>query len=133
MASVIACPSCNRRVFTRRDLLYAVIDGAARCRSCGRSARLDTLTRWLMSCVLAIVLPMLLLLGGVFYSGHLFVISMLIILGAWGILSLVGFPFLTLEVVAGGAALDRSKSLLLLTALFVAALIIDGFIRARFD
>ena len=130
---MIACPSCNRRVFTRRDMLHAVIDGAARCRSCGGNARIDRLTRWLMSCVLAIVLPMLLLLGGVFYSGHLFVISMFIILSAWGILSVVGFPFLTLEVAAGGPGIDRSKSMWLLAAMFVAALVIDGYMRTRFE
>lgn len=129
---MIACPSCNRRVFTRSDMLHALIDGAARCRSCGRGARLDTLTRWLMSCVLAIILPMLLLFGGVFYSGHLFVISMFIILGAWAVLSVVGFPFLTLEA-AAGMAVDRSKSIWILAALFVAAIVIDGIIRARFE
>ena len=130
---MIACPSCNRRVFSRSDMLHAVIDGAARCRACGRSARLDTLTRWLMSCVLAIVLPMLLLFGGVFYSGHLFLISMFIIFSAWAILSLVGFPFLTLEAAAAGAAVERSKSLLILAALLVAAIVIDGYIRTRFE
>jgi hypothetical protein len=133
MASAIACPSCNRRVFTRRDMLHAVIDGAARCRSCGGNARLDTLTRWVMSCALAISLPLLLLFGGVFYSGHLFVISMFIIFSAWAVLSVVGFPFLTLEAAAAGTAVDRSKSVWILAALFVAALLIDGYMRTRFE
>ena len=114
-------------------MLHAVIDGAARCRACGRDARLDTLTRWMMSCVLAILLPMVLFFFGVFYSGHLFVVSMSIIFSAWAVLSVVGFPFLTLEAARTGTAVDRSKSVWLLAALFVAALVIDGFIRARFE
>jgi len=113
-------------------MLHAVIDGAARCRACGHSARLDTLTRWVMSCVLALLLPTVLLFFGVFYSGHLFVISMFIIFSAWAVLSVVGFPFLTLEV-AARTVVDRSKSMWILAALFVAAFVIDGFIRARFE
>ena len=89
MDSVLACPHCDRRVFTRSDLLHAVVNGAAPCPSCGRGARLDTLTRWLMSCLLAVILPALLLLGEVFYSGHLFLISMFIIFGAWAALSVM--------------------------------------------
>jgi hypothetical protein len=130
---VIACPSCNRRIFTRRDMLHAIVDGGARCRSCGRNARLDTLTRWMMSCMLALILPTVFLFFGVFYSGHLFVISMVIILGAWAILSVVGFPFLTLEVSASQGLIDRSKSVWLLGALFVAAILIDGYMRTRFE
>ena len=113
-------------------MLHAIIDGGARCRSCGRTARLDTLTRWIMSCALALVLPSLFLFFGVFYSGHLFVISMIIILGAWALISIVGFPFLTLEV-AASAVIDRSKSLWVLAALFAAALVIDGYMRTRFE
>ena len=114
-------------------MLHAVIDGAARCRACGRGARLDTLTRWVMSCVLALLLPTVLFFFGVFYSGHLFVISMFIIFSAWAVLSLVGFPFLTLEAATTGATVDRSKSLWILAALFVAAFVIDGVIRIRFE
>ena len=113
-AAVIACPNCNRRVFTRRDMLYATLDGAARCRFCGRAARLDLMSRWLFACVLAIVLPTLYLYAGVFYSGHLFLISIFVILGAWGMLSFVGFPLLTLEVAGGGSAIDRRTSMLIL-------------------
>jgi hypothetical protein len=130
---VIACPSCNRRVFTRRDILYATLDGAAQCRFCGRIARLDLMSRWLISCLLALVLPTAYLYGGVFYSGHLFLISIVVILGAWGILTFVGFPLLTLEVVGGSSAIDRRKSMLILAVVLIAAIIIDSFIRARIE
>jgi len=130
---VIACPNCNRRVFTRRDMLYATLEGAARCRICGRTARLDVMSRWLMSCVLAIVLPAAYLYGGVFYSGHFFLISIFVIFGAWAILAFIGFPLLALEAAAGNASVDRKSGRLILAALLVSAIVIDGFIRARFE
>ena len=114
-------------------MLYATLDGAAQCRSCGRTARLDISSRWIMSCVLAIALPNILLYGGVFYSGHLFLISTFLIIGAWGMLSLVGFPLLKLEVAAGSSSNDRRTSILALVAVLVAAIIIDSIMRARFD
>jgi hypothetical protein len=46
--------------------------------------------------------------------------------------SVAGFPFLTLEA-AAGAAVDHSKSMWILAALFVAALLIDGYMRTRFE
>lgn len=130
---MIACPGCSRRVFTRRDMLYATLDGTAQCRACGRIARLDLMSRWVLSCMIAIVLPTILLYGGVFYSGHLFVISMFIILGTWRLLSLLGFPYLKLEEAAGSSALDRRQSILMLAVLLAGAITIDAFMSSRFD
>jgi len=130
---MIACPSCKRRVFTRRDMLYATLDGAARCRICGRIARLDLTSRGMISCVLAIVLPPLYLYGGVFYSGHLFLISIFLVLGGWRILSSAGLPFLALEMVASRTSIDRKQSILLLILLLAIAIAIDGFMSSRFD
>lgn len=114
-------------------MLYAALDGTVRCRFCGGVARLDLLSRWVISCVIALVLPIVLLYGGVFYSGHLFLISMCLIFGAWRILSWVGFPLLTLEAVAGNSSLDRKQSMLILAVLLVAAIMFDGFMSSRFD
>jgi hypothetical protein len=87
----------------------------------------------MISCVLAILLPNVLLYGGLFYSGHLFVISIVIIYGAWALLSFFGFPFLTLEAVASDSAIDRPKSILLLAVLLVAAIVIDSFIASKIE
>jgi hypothetical protein len=113
-------------------MLRATLDGAAQCRVCGRSARLDLLSRWMISCVLAVLLPNVLLYGGVFYSGHVLVFSMFIVYAGWAALSFVGFPFLTLEAVAAPSR-DRSHSLLLMGVLLVAAIIMDGFIASRIE
>ena len=83
--------------------------------------------------MLAIVLPNLLLYGGVFYSGHLFLISTFVIVGSWATLCVVGFPFLKLEAIASSSYIDRRKSIVALIAVLTAAIVIDGFIRARFD
>jgi hypothetical protein len=92
------------------------------------------ISRWLISCMLALILPMVLLYGDVFYSGHLLVISMVIIFGAWGFFSWIAAPFLGLEAVAAsGAPLDRSKSIMLLALVFVAAIALDSFIASRFE
>jgi hypothetical protein len=87
----------------------------------------------MISCVLAILLPNVLLYGGLFYSGHLFVISIVIIYGAWALLSFFGFPFLTLEAVASDSSIDRPKSILLLAVLLVAAIVIDSFIASKIE
>lgn len=129
---MIACPSCKRKIFTRRDMLYAALDGTAPCRACGRAARLDLLSRWMISCVLALILPTVLLYGGVFYSGHLFLVSIFVILGGWRILSLVGFPLLTLEA-AGDSAIDRRQSIVMLVVMLVIMIIMDGYMSSRFD
>lgn len=130
---MIACPSCNRRIFTRRDLLYATFDGAVQCRWCGRQARLDMLSRWMILCVLSVVLPTILLYGGVFYSGHLFLVSIVVVFGVWGALAFVAFPFLALEVMAGAHAINRRHGILTFVVILLAAMILDGFIASRFE
>jgi hypothetical protein len=132
-AGVIVCPSCRRRAFTRRDVLFTVLDGTARCRLCGQTARLDLLSRWVISCVVAIVLSMLLLYGGVFYSGHLFLVSLFLIFGGWAALCWIGFPFLTLETVPRGTTIDPRIGLMILLVLLFAAMMFDAFMRSGFD
>jgi len=127
-----ACPSCKRSVFTRRDLFYGPLDGTAQCRACGRTARLDLLSRWVISCAIALILWNVLLFGGVFYSGHLFLISMVVIFGLWRLLCAAAFPFITLEAVPD-SPFDRTKSMLAMVALLVAAVIFDGFMASRFE
>jgi hypothetical protein len=131
--SALPCPGCKRRVFTLHDILYAPLDGTARCRGCGRMARLDLFSRWMISCVIAVLLPGLLLYWEIFYSGHLFVFSMVVILVAWRILTLIVFPFLGLEVVAARYSVDKKQSVIILAILFSAAMIIDGFMSSRFE
>ena len=130
--SVIACPNCKREVFTRRDVLYATVDATAQCRACGRSARLSLLSRWLISCVIAIILPGVLLYGDVFYSGHLFVVSLFLIFAAWSALCAVTFPLLSLEK-AEGAPIGIKASALIVVALLATATFMDSFMAARFD
>ena len=129
---MIACPSCKRRVITRRDVWYASLDGSVPCRACGRTARFDIFSRWVISCVIAILLPSLLLYGNVFYSGHLFLISMFIILGAWRVLSLIALPVLALEPVSG-SSIDRMQSLFIVGVLSIAAITIDVLMASRFE
>jgi hypothetical protein len=126
------CPSCKRWVFTRRDLLYAPLDGTAQCPACGRTARLDLLSRWVISCAIALILWNALLFGGVFYSGHLFLISIVLIFGIWRLLCAAVFPFITLESVAD-SPFDRRKSMLAMVALLVAAMVFDSFMARRFE
>jgi len=127
------CPSCKRWVFTRRDLFYVPVDGTAQCRACGRIARLDLLSRWVLSCAIALILWNVLLFGGIFYSGHLFLVSMLVIFAAWRLLSAAVFPFITLEEVPDGSPFDRSKSMVAIALLLAAAMIFDSFIASRFE
>src|SRR4051812_2927814 len=103
---MIACPSCKRRIITRRDILYAPLDGSARCRACGGFARFDMFSRWVLSVLIAIALPALLLASGMFYSGHLLLGSMLIIFGAWRAFAWAGLPLLSLEPVAAHIPLN---------------------------
>ena len=105
----------------------------AQCRFCGGTARLDLFCRWIIACAIALVLPAILLYGGLFYSGHLFLISMFVIFGGGAALSGVGFPLLTLEKVPEGSPLERSHAILLVLILLVAATILDGFMASRFD
>ena len=126
------CPSCKRWVFTRHDLFYGPLDGTAQCRACGRTARLDLLSRWLISCAIALILWNVLLFGGVFYSGHLFLVSMVVIFGLWRLLCAAAFPFIMLEAVPD-SPLDRTKSMLAMVALLVVAMMFDSFMAARFE
>jgi hypothetical protein len=148
---VIACPNCNRRVFTRRDIACAPLEGKVRCRFCGRSARLDLLSRWIILAVIALMMPALLLTWGVFYSGHLFMmmpallltwgvfysghlfmVSIAIILTAWGLLCLLCFPLMTLEPIEG-SSLDRTHGTIMLVVLLIAAMLLDVYIASRFE
>ena len=130
---MIACPNCKRRIITRRDILYAPLDGTARCRACGRFARFDMFSRWVLSCMIAVTLPALLLTWGIFYSGHLLLFCVLGIFGASRVLAWVGLPLLALEPVKPHLPLDRRQSLIILTALLVAAVALDGFIASKFE
>jgi hypothetical protein len=130
---MVACPNCKRRIITRRDILYAPLDGTARCRACGRFARFDMFSRWVLSVLVAITLPALLLMWGVFYSGHLLLVSMLLIFGAARVVAWAALPFFTLEPVAAHIPLDHRQSAIILGALVAAALVLDGFIASRLD
>jgi hypothetical protein len=131
--SALACPGCKRRVFKVRDIFYAPLDGTARCRVCGRVARLDLFSRWVISCAIAVLLPGVLLYWELFYSGHLFVVSLLVILAAWRILTFIAFPMLGLEEVPARAGVDKKQSFLILAILLSAAMVIDGFMSSRFE
>jgi hypothetical protein len=131
--STLACPGCKRRAFKVHDILYAPLDGTARCRGCGRIARLDLFSRWVISCTIAVILPGLLLYWELFYSGHLFVVSMLVILVAWRILTFAIFPLLALEEVASRSGVNRKQSVVILAVLLCAAMMIDGFMSSRFE
>jgi hypothetical protein len=130
---MIACPNCKRRSITRRDILYAPLDGTTRCRACGRYARLDMFSRWLLSCLIALCLPAFLLTWGIFYSGHLLFVSMVAIVGAARLLAWAGLPLFALEPVAPNAPLDRRQSIMILGALIVAAVMLDAFIASKFE
>lgn len=128
-----ACPNCKRHVFTGRDMLYASLDGALKCRVCGKLARLDLLSRWALAVMLAIILPMVLLYGDVFYSGHLFLVSLAVILVAWRLLSAIGFPILSLELAPRDTCFDQRQSLIAVGIIVAAAVVIDGYMAYRID
>jgi hypothetical protein len=130
---VIACPSCKRRIFTRRDLVSATPSGTVRCRACGRTAQLDLLARWLFSCAIAMILSTVLLYGGFFYSGHLFLISIVVIFGTWAALSWIAFPYLMLEPAEDQVILERRHSTLIAAVILVAAISFDSFIASLFE
>ena len=131
--SALACPGCKRRMFTLNDVLYAPLDGTAQCRACGRIARLDLFSRWVISCAIAVLLPALLLYWEMFYSGHLFVVSLLVILVAWRIMTFLIFPLLALEEVAARSGVNKKQSFVILAILLSAAMMIDGFMSSRFE
>jgi hypothetical protein len=130
---VITCPNCNRRALTGRHLLYASFEGEAECPSCGRASRLDLPSRWILSCMLAIVLPGVLLWGNVFYSGHLFIVSILVVLGGWRLLSCVGAPILSLERVPTRSSVDGRHAVLVVAVMLTTATVLDAFIASRFE
>jgi hypothetical protein len=130
---VLACPRCRRPTFTRRELVSTALDGTAQCRSCGQTVRLDVFSRWLLSCVIALILPGVLLYGDLFYSGHLFVISLIFVFAAWAALSWLCSPILTLEPATTGRPINRTTGILILVVLLAAGGIIDNFMAARFD
>jgi len=107
--------------------------GTAQCRVCGRMARLDLLSRWLVSCAIALILSTVLLYGGVFYSGHLFLISIFVIFGTWALLCGLAFPFLMLEAAGNGAPLSLRQSLFIAGVILVAAGAFDSFLASRFE
>jgi hypothetical protein len=114
-------------------MLHATLRGTTRCRWCGRTLRLDVLSRWMLSCMLALLLPNALLYGDVFYSGHLFVVSIFLIDSGMAIRSYIGAPLLGLEVAPDNAALNQRQSALLAGMVLAAALVIDGFIASKID
>lgn len=130
---MITCPSCKRRVLTGRHMLYASFEGETECPSCGRAARLDLPSRWILSCMIAILLPGVLLWGNIFYSGHLFIVSLLVVLGGWRLLSFVGAPILSLEAVKIRSTLDRSHGVLVVVVMLTTATVLDAFIASRFE
>jgi len=129
----IVCPSCKRRTITRRDFVRAGIDGSTQCGACGKLSRLHMLGRWTISCAIALFLPVLLLYGDVFYSGHLFVVSIFFVFAAWRALSMLAFPFLALEALPDRTPLGRKQSIALAAVLLIGALTVDAFMASRFE
>src|SRR5215210_5299973 len=114
-------------------MLHATLRGATRCRWCGRTLRLDLLSRWMLSCTIAILLPNALLYGDVFYSGHLFLVSIFLIYSGLAILSYLGCQLLALEVAPDHVALNRTQSALLAGSVLVAAVAMDGVIASKIE
>src|SRR5215218_89399 len=114
-------------------MLHAALHGTTRCRWCGRILRLDLLSRWMLSCALAVLLPNALLYGNVFYSGHLFLVSIFLIYSALAIFSYLGFQFLGLEVADDQAPLDRRGSRMIAGIMLAAAIAMDGVIAYKID
>lgn len=128
-----ACPTCKRRIFVPRDMLFMSIDGQAQCRACGALARLDQMSRFLVAAVLALFLWMLLLHGNVFFSGYLFIFSTTAIVVGWRLLCAAALPLLTLEPAPDALRYDRRHDLIAVAALFVTAAAIDGLMSYRSD
>ena len=133
MKDSIVCPSCKRRAITRRDFFYAPLDGTMQCPACGRLSRLEVFSRFTISCPIALVLPSVLLYGDVFYSGHLFFVSLFFIFGAWRLLCIIAFPMLSLEAVDDRAPISRKQGMFMAATLLVGVLAIDGFMASRFE
>lgn len=129
----IDCPSCERGGFTRRDMLWANVDGSACCTACGGTVRLDLFGRWVLSCLMAIVLPTVLLYGNVFYSGHLFLVSIAVIFGVWRGLCFLMLPYLTLEPAPVAFPVGRRTNLVMMGVLLAGAVSIDAMMASRFE
>lgn len=130
---MIPCPSCKRRIITRRDILHAPIDGSVRCRACGEHSRLDMFSRWVISCLVALTLSAVHLSAGVFYSGHLLAASIVLIFGGARAIAWAGLPAFRLEPVPSHVPLDRRQSAIIFGALLITALALDAFIASRFE
>jgi hypothetical protein len=130
---MIACPACKRRVFTRREMLSASLDGKMKCPVCPAVACLDEISRCLIAGVLAVLLWILLLQGNIFYSGYLFIFSTIVIVMGWRLLSAAALPLLSLEKAPGHACFGRRQNIVTLAILIVTAIVIDGLMSYRSD
>ena len=66
-------------------------------------------------------------------AGHLFVVSLLVILVAWRILTFLTFPLLVLEEVSARSGVNKKQSFVILAILLSAAMMIDGLMSSRFE
>ena len=128
---MIACPACKRRVVSQRDILNVRVDGHVKCPACGQLARLDSMSRCCVGCIVALLLFMTLLHGGFFYSHYLFLISTVFILGCPRILAAAALPLLTLERAPGSTRFTRRQNLATLGIMMVVAVAIDGLMSYR--
>ena len=125
---MLACPACRKRTFTRREIVGTL---GAKCPACGEVARLDSMSRCLLACVLAVSLWSLLLFGNFFYSGYLFVFSTIVLLAGWPLLLAVALPLLALEKAPTGNCFDRRQTIAMFAILIVVAVVIDGLLSYR--
>jgi hypothetical protein len=130
---MIGCPSCKRRSFSHVEMLAASLDGALQCPACGELARLDTMSRCVVACLLAIVLSILLLYGNIFYSGYLFAISTIFVLAGWRVLCAMLLPIMSLEKSPESTRFDRRQNMVTLAILIFAAIAFDGFMTSPTD
>jgi hypothetical protein len=130
---MIPCPACKRRIFSGREMLGAGVDGGAKCPACGQLARLDSVSRCLVTCVLALLLWMLLLHGKILYSGYLFLFSTIVIIIGWRLLCAAALPLLSLEQMAQGRSFDRRQNIVTVAILIVTSIVIDGLLSYRSD
>jgi hypothetical protein len=130
---MIPCPACKRRTFSGRGMLGANLDGRVKCPACGQLARLDSMSRCLLTCTLALLLWMLLLHGDIFDSGYLFLFSTIVIVSGWRLLCAAALPLLTLETAAGGTCFNRRQSIVTLAILIMTSVVMDGLMSYRSD
>ena len=103
------------------------------CPVCGEYARLDNLSRCLVTCLLAFMLWLLMVQLQLFYRGYLFVFSMLVILGGWRLLAAATLPLLSLEKAQSRSAFDRRRSVVTVMIMMLVAIAIDGLLSYRSD